>query len=141
MKKKIIIIGLIVVVIALGFLRDYLFVSMNHIIESGGDVHGNLSMQKWILTFVFSLLYLGICCTVLYLIFYSFKYVLLAFAAYSLLFLVSFFVALAGYFISSFESVYPFIRTVMGIAQSPVVLIVLIPACFLNELKIRSKKT
>ena len=135
MKKKFLIALLVAVAIAIGFLRDYVFVSINQIIEHSNDASGKLSVLKWTLTFVFSVLYLILTSTLLYVLFQSAKYIWLAVFTYVLLFAVSFSAAIGGYLISSFQNVYPFVRTVMGIAQSPVVMIILIPACFLNEQK------
>ena len=133
MKKKVFILLLVAVIIALGFLRDYIFVSINRSIESGNDIGGKLSILKWILTFVFSMVYLGFTCWLLYAVFQTKKYFWLAITVYSALFLIAFISAGAGYFFSSFKSVYPFVRTVMGITQSPVLMMVLIPSCLWNE--------
>lgn len=141
MKKKPFIIGLIAVVIALGFLRDYIFVSINEKTGQGTDDSGNLFYWKWILTFVFTLLYFVLACLFLYLLFRKKKYIWLTVFTYAGLFAVSFIASAAGFLLSSFENGYPFVRTVMGIAQSPIVLMILIPACFINEAKISDKKS
>ena len=133
MKKKILIAALIVITIGLGFVRDHIFVSINSIIETGNDTTGNLSILKWVLTFVFSILYFINTCAVLFVVFQSKKYFRIALLSYVFLFSVAFLTAATGYFISSFANIYPFIRTIMGVAQSPVVMMVLIPACFFNE--------
>jgi len=138
MKKKLLISGLIILTVALGFLREYIFETLNHIIEAGADAGGNFSLLKWVFTFVFSILYLILTGCFLQLLFHSGKYIRLAIFVYAVLFGVSFLVLSAGYVFTSFNNVYAFTRTVMGIAQSPIVLIILIPACFLNEVIRRS---
>ncbi|MEK6616916.1 MAG: hypothetical protein AABZ32_12560 [Bacteroidota bacterium] len=133
MKKKSVIIILIITTIVAGFVRDYIFVSINEKTGQGTAGSGNLFYWKWILTFMFALLYLVLTCLFLYLFFRKKKYIRLTVFVYAGLFTVSLLTAGTGSFISSFEKVYPFIRTVMGIAQSPVVMMILISACLLNE--------
>jgi hypothetical protein len=130
MNKKFLIGALVIATISLGFFRDYIFISINRSIESG--VGGNLPVLKWILTFLFSLLYLLLSGLFLYLLFNSKKYITIAIVLYGVLFCISIIVALFGYFLSSFENTYHFIRTVMGVAQSPIVMMVLIAACYLD---------
>ncbi len=137
MKRKIVIIGLTAVVIALGFLRDYIFVSINEKTGQGPGGMGELFFWKWPLTIGFASLYFVLTCLFLHLLFAQKKYIRLAVFAYAVLFAVSFIVTAGGYLISSFENVYPFIRTVMGIAQSPIVMMILIPACYFNEVLLK----
>lgn len=138
MKKKIIIAILIVLTIVFGFLRDYIFVSLNRFIEAGMDADGKLALLKWVLTALFSLLYLGITGAFLWFLFKERKYILIAVFSYLFLFLVAGISAVFGYFFTTFESVYPFIRAVLGVAQSPVVGMVLIPVCFLDKKLVRN---
>lgn len=133
MKKKLIIAGLILVTILMGFLRDGIFVSLNKLIESGSDVGPNMVKLKWGLTVLFSVMYLLFTGGTLQVLFGERKYLLIALFCYAALFAVAALAGAVGYFFSSFEGVYPFIRAVLGVAQSPVVMIVLIPACFLNS--------
>ena len=133
MKKKIFIALLVVVVIAVGFLRDYIFVSINEKTGQGPGGIGGLFFWKWTLTIGFASLYFALTCLFLHLLFAQKKYIRLAVFVYVILFAVAFIVAAAGSLISSFENVYPFVRTVMGIAQSPIVMMILIAACLLNE--------
>ena len=140
MKRKVLIAALIITAVALGFLRDHIFVSINHSIESGNDAGGKLSMLKWILTILFSGLYLLHTVAMLYVLFRSKKYIRISLFCYSFLFSVSFLAGAGGYFISSFEMVYPFIRMLMGVAQSPVVLMILVPACFFDQILVSNKR-
>lgn len=131
-NKSLIIILLIITTIILGYFRGYIFVSINAMIETGNAGAYLLSL-KWLLTFVFSILYFLLTYIFLVVIFRSQKYLWLSAGVYVFLFTVSFFAAVIGKFITSFENVYPFVRSVIEIAQSPIVLMILIPACFINE--------
>lgn len=140
LKKKILLVLLLIVAVALGYLRDYIFVSINEKTGQGPNGSGELFIWKWPLTFAFALGYFALTCFLLHLIFAKKKYIYLVSAVYLFLFSVSFLVSGAGYFFSSFEKVYPFIRTVMGIAQSPNVMMILIAACYFNERILANKK-
>jgi len=133
MKKKLFVVVLIALIVSMGFLRDYIFVSLNRFIEAGSDVDGKLFLLKWVLTFIFSLLYLGITCVFLYILFQTQQYTRIAVFSYALLFAAALSSASAGYFFSSFEAVYPFVRQILGVAQSPIVMMILVPFCLLNE--------
>ena len=133
MKKKILVVSLVVLMVGLGFVRDHIFVSLNQVIGSGGDSGGKLSMLKWVLTIAFSVFYFINTSALLFALFQSKTYIRIAGFSYVFLFAVSFLAALAGFMMSSFENVYHFVRMVMGIAQSPVVAMLLVPASWLNE--------
>lgn len=136
MKKNIFIIALLTILtIALGFLRDHVFVTINQLIESGNDSHDHLMILKWGLTFFCSTLYLGITSVFLFLIFHSRKYAGVAVVVYLLIFLIALLVGLVGFLTTSFWNVYPLVRSILGIAQSPIVLMILIPACYINEIQ------
>lgn len=132
MRRKFFIAILIVVAIATGFFRDHVFVVINNAIDTGSDEAKNLSMLKWGLTALFSLLYLSISGLLVYLLFRSKRYVWVTIISYCILFLIAFLAALSGYVFSSFEEVYPFVRRIMGVAQSPVPMMVVIVACYFN---------
>jgi len=168
MKKKFFIAALIVIIISMGFLRDYIFVTLNNFIEAGTDGNGKLFLLKWVLTILFSLLYFLSTCVFLYVLFGTGKsadanalqslsadsspltksrhthryrqYIWVAAFSYALLFVLALLLGVAGYFFSSFDGVYPLIRNILGIAQSPIVTMILIPFCLLNEAMATSKK-
>lgn len=135
MKKKLIISALALLTILVGFFRDHIFVSINASIEAGRDVEGKLAILKWVLTGSFCILYLGLTAAFLKVLFGNQEYLLIAVFCYVFLFVVASVAGLAGFLFSSFESVYPFIRTVLGMAQSPVVFMFLIPAFYLISRK------
>lgn len=134
MSKRSIVLLLAFAIVALGFLRDYIFVSINHQIEPDKEGGGDLFILKWVLTVIFCVIYFANTSLILFFVFRSRKYLLLVLFVYLILLVVSFFVGLTGFIISSFNDVYPFLRAVMGVAQSPVVLMVLLPFCIINEL-------
>lgn len=140
MRKKSLLPLLIIITILLGFIRDYVFVTINEKTGQGASGSGDLFYWKWILTFVFTLLYLLLTCFFLHLLFREKKYVWLGVYVYTALLAVSFIAGGAGLAFSSFEKTYPFIRTVLGIAQSPIVMMILIPVSYLNE-EIRKDQT
>lgn len=132
---------LIGIVISMGFIRDEVFTSINEKTGQGLTAADNyFFILKWVLTFAFSFAYLGLTCLILYFLFRTKKYWWFAVIVYAILFGISFFVAAAGYVFSSFQNVYPFIRILMGIAQSPIALMVLVPFFYLNERIIFSDK-
>lgn len=133
MKKKILVGSIIVLTVFLGFFRDHIFVSLNKVIESGNDTEGELSHLKWVLTALFSLLYLIDACILLFVLFENKKYIWLAIFSYALLFLIAITSVVLGSFFSSFDEVYPFVRTIMGVAQSPIVMMVLAAAGYLKS--------
>ena len=130
-KRKILIALLILAVISLGYLRDYIFVSINEITGQGPSGTGKLFIWKWPLTFAFAVAYLAITVLFLRILFSEKKYIQIALLIYAFLFSVAFIVSASGYVFFSFEKVYPFVRTIMGVAQSPIVLMILIPFCLL----------
>ena len=132
LKTKIQLAVLVVLTIALGFLRDYEFVYLNQTIRAGNDAGGGPLILKWILTLLFSAIYFLITYGFLRLIFSSEKHLLLSALSYGLLLFVALAAAAAGYFLSSFGNFYPFIRNVAGLAQSPVVAMILIAGCHLK---------
>ena len=138
-KRFLFIFLLILITVALGFARDYVFVSINHSIESGNDTNGHLLILKWALTFFCSILYMAITCVFLFLIFQLPKYVWIAIVVYCSIFIAAILIGAVGHFTISFGRVYPFIRTILGILQSPIVLMILVSASFLDQKKILNK--
>jgi len=137
MNKKIVFVVLLVITtVILGFLRDHIFVSINHLIESGNDANGHFLILKWILTGFCSILYMCITCVFLFLLFNSRKYVRVAIAVYVLIFVVALLIGGFGFATVSFGKVYLLVRALLGIAQSPVILMILIPACYISEKKV-----
>lgn len=129
MKKPISILFLVLVTIFLGFYRDAVFIPINEDIKNGAD----LNTLKWILTGIFTVVYLAITIVFLLILYKSKKYALIAVVVYAFILMVSFLISLVGYVFFSFQAVYPFIRTIMGVAQSPVIAMVLIAICYIDK--------
>jgi len=131
--RKIIFLSLLAIaIVVLGFFREHVFVGINRDnISAIGSSYSGLS--KWILTFVFIIIFLLATFLFLYLLFESRRYALLSVYVYLFLLGVSAIVSLAGMAFSSFENVYPFVRALAGIMQSPLVLVILIPFCLIAD--------
>lgn len=144
-NKILIVISIVIFLILIGLLRIFLFVNINNqlkenlqdptffyenkielISEFSND---QLITLKWFLTIAFTLFYLGISCLVANYFFQERIFIKITAVVYLLIVLISFFVMAGGYFYSDISgSAYQFSRYLMGIAQSPLVLMILIPA-------------
>jgi len=151
-NRNLLVFTAIVSLIIIGFLRDFIFVNINNQLKlnSGHDVEifkvsdcmsfvrfisdDRLIRIKWILTLLFMVIYMAISCYAVWIIFRD--YVRITIVAFIVLFLLSFIAMAVGYCCNAFkEDAYKFSRYLMGMAQSPVVLMVLVPAFILNERK------
>lgn len=144
--KNIYLVLILLTLVFFGFLRDFIFVNINgqlhityyhseqvgisplmHFIEKLS--HPQLMMIKWSLTIIFSIIYLTIACFTIYIIFREKKYIKLTIFSYLIVFSISFIFMLSGYIFSSWnQRAYEFARYLMGMAQSPVIIMILIPA-------------
>ncbi len=96
--------------------------------------YGTLINIKWGLTLVFSVVYLFISVITIKLVFNNKKYVRLAVATYIGITLISgFFIGFGHLFHPHSEKMYSLARYLMGMVQSPVLLMILIPAFMLNK--------
>lgn len=126
-RRKVILLSfLAIVIIILGFFREYIFTGIN-----SGSFLKNSDQIKWFLTLAFIVIFLSITFLFLKLSFENKKYAWLSVYVYLFLFCVSVIAALAGITFFSFEKVYPFVRVLAGIMQSPLVLVILIPFCLI----------
>lgn len=142
--KGFIIFLILVFLILLGLFRIYLFVNINNQLKE--NLHaptflyknqielirhldsGRLVILKWALTIVFTLVYLGISCWTVKWFFHEWIFVRITLVVFFLMVLISFFVMMLGYFYPGIAGeAYQFSRYLMGIAQSPLVLMILIP--------------
>lgn len=129
MRKYLIITLLILITIAVGFIRDAVFIPINASIKEGADT----GILKWVLTLLFTAIYLIITLLFLWILYRSVKYILIAISVYLLILVVSLLILTVGYFFSSFQAVYPLVRAIMGIAQSPVIIMVLIAIGYMGK--------
>lgn len=132
----------LVVIIALGFLRDFIFVNINYIIDrlfynlevyyyhsfydflEPLDIAGLMTL-KWVLTFIFTLINLGLSVIILKQLFVQPKTPLqLIYFGYMVMFLVAGLFFIFGK-VSDFTDLgYTLARRFMGVLQSPVPLMI-----------------
>lgn len=134
----------------LGYYRDFLFRTMNSILQAKDYEavytvptsliflsqfdYTTLLALKWVFTLVFSLIYLVVALITLKIIFNKKKYNYIAIGLYAFITIVSALFIFAGYAFSGIsDTMYEFARYLMGMAQSPVILMILIPAFKLSE--------
>ncbi len=147
------IVAILCSLLILGYYRDFLFKTINGLLKAWYfDVdyvmppslsflenyqYETLLNLKWILTLLFSILYLIVALTAVKTLFKERKYLLITVAAYISITLFSCtFMAIGYFFHSTSEKMYEFARYFMGMAQSPVILMILIPAFKIAEKEI-----
>lgn len=158
-KRNIFIILITCILLSLGYYRDFVFVNINALLKAR-DFRMDYSMPssleffnnygyntlvkiKWLLTLLFSGFYLILSSFAISLLFNNKKYLNITIAVYIIVTIVS------GLFIASgliFETIgskmYDFSRYLMGMLQSPIILMILIPTFKLlgNELQEKNSK-
>ena len=135
---------MICIILLAGFYRDFIFRAINALLQAwdhdmtytmpGGFrfleswQYSTVVNFKWLLTLLFSALYLLIAIIVVRYAFHNKKFIRITIAAYIGIILVSALFIITGMLLkSSAEKMYEFARYFMGMAQSPIVLMVLIP--------------
>ena len=136
--------------ILLGYLRDSIFKSINALLRAWdldqdyflppflsfleNYEYETLENLKWLLTLLFCLLYLIITILAIKLFFNNSKYIKIAAFTYVGIIVISAIFILIGYIFNSTSlKMYEFARYLMGMAQSPIVLMILIPTFKLSE--------
>jgi len=128
-------------VVALGFLRDYLFYNINWIYLTLVNGRANsartefyflldwkpqeIIQLKWFLTILFYGLFAGLTCFFIYHYFRKKEYLKISVFLYLGIFLLSGILYSLGYITGLNKELYPIIRTLMGVAQSFMPLMVL----------------
>lgn len=152
-KTRGLLVLLVGAMVALGFVRDFIFVNLNYQLSfvyyekersfthSFFDFLNNYSYSqlyysKWWLTGIFALLNILLCLVLVYLLFKSKRKVKVAGLILSGLVVLAFIGYAAGYLTGSTDTAYRFARTIMGALQSPLPALFLIPG-FLLERKMR----
>lgn len=139
--------GLILGIIALGFLREYVFVSMNEQLfalwnDKESRITGFITIIKslsyyqlyyfkWFLTALFSGLFYGWSLLILKRLFHDYHWKELG-VVYLLLIGIAIITMLIGWPFGKLNESYIIARFFMGIAQSPLPLMLMIPAIFLR---------
>jgi hypothetical protein len=133
-----------------GYFRETTFKSINALLQAW-DADFDYSMPfyleftktleydivvylKWLLTLLFTLAYLGISLYTIKVIFNNKVFLKITLVSYIILISISGLLMLTGLVLSQFsDKMYEFARYFMGIAQSPLVLMILIPVFKISE--------
>lgn len=150
-SKKIIYLILIgCIIVGLGYYRDFVFKNLNALIQSQEftfdfsmpyslsffeNVEASTLIKiKWLLTFICAILYLTLSILSIQLLFKNKTYLWIVIWTYLILAFISAVFMLTGFFFPGISgNMYLFSRYLMGIAQSPLVLMILIPAFKISE--------
>lgn len=144
-KKYAFLLLLILALLFLGYYRDFVFRTINSMLQARDyDVdysppssmefledfsYKSLINMKWVLTVVFSLCYLLLALLTLKILFNNRKYRTVTIGVYLSITLVSGMFMLCGLlFVGTSARMYEFARYLMGMLQSPIILMILIPA-------------
>lgn len=139
-----------ILVILTGYLRDSVFKTINALLRSWdleqdyylppflsfleNYEYDTLLNLKWQLTLLFSILYLILSLFAIKLVFKNRKYMTITILTYVGIIILSAVFTTIGYlFEGTSEKMYEFARYLMGMAQSPIVLMILIPTFKLSE--------
>lgn len=134
----------------LGYFRDSVFKTINALLRAWdldqdyflprylsfleNFEYETLINLKWVLTLFFCFLYLFLSIFVIKLLFYSKKHQKITFFTYFAIIIFSaFFILIGLVWQSTSEKMYEFARYLMGMAQSPIILMILIPTFKLLE--------
>lgn len=149
MKRKLTLAGLFIGIVLLGFIREFYFLNINakidfisgsyptdyahsHVAFLNDWTIGAMMNLKWVLTVLFSLLFLGFTVLILRTWYSTWHYSRYAVIAYAIIFAVSGVFYLGGRWVDP-EQGYHFARTFMGFAQSPIPVMILLVAIRLKE--------
>lgn len=151
LKTKLQLVFLLLLFVACGFFRDFVFLNVDeqsriayyhdtdsHLAHSMKFLerfsYETLYYMKWALTLFFSLLFMGLSLLVIRLFHTRADYLRWTLLAYSSLFVLAALFFGGGYLIHQWEKGYVFARFLMGLAQGPVPLMVLLTGFRLLEL-------
>jgi hypothetical protein len=149
-KKTLYIALIIIVLLIIGFYREFVFKNINALIQAidadmdyempsslnflSGYQYQTLINIKWVLTIVFAALYLIISMITIKVIFDNQKFRKITMMVFLAVTLLSGIFILLGFLIKSRnDNMYEIARFLMGILQSPIILMLLIPAFKLAE--------
>ena len=150
LKKKILFLLIICILLFLGYYRDFVFKNINALLKAW-DFNMDYSMPlslgflknynydmlvniKWLLTLLFSLIYMSVAIITINLFFKNRNYIKITIAVYIGITILSGLFIAVGYLVEgSSEKMYEFARYLMGMLQSPIILMILIPAFKLSE--------
>jgi hypothetical protein len=140
---------IIALLLLTGYCRDFVFKSINALLQawdSDKDYYLPASMRfiesydydtildiKWLLTFLFSAVYLAIALLTIRVLFRNRRFLKITIVAYTGIVVLSGIFMLFGQLFRSPDKMYEFARYFMGIAQSPLVLMILLPLFKISE--------
>jgi len=156
-KKILHLSSIAVLLLFLSFYRDYVFRSINALLMAWDynmdyPIHPSLSFLKnweyssivnfkWLLTILFSLLFLLLLLWTVKIVFNNKKYRNTSIATYiGIIVLASLFMLIGYIFTATAERMYEFARFIMGMAQSPLILMILVPTFLFAEKQKRVKR-
>jgi hypothetical protein len=143
-RKYLILVLIIILILFLGYYRDFVFKTINAIIQATSlqvpyaapaslafllnYTMGELLMIKWALTLVFTMLYFVVALFTVHITFHNKKFNRITIGAYVVIMLLSAIITATGKLLPGIsEKTYEFSRYLMGMAQSPIILMILIP--------------
>jgi len=150
--KSVFLIALVIATISLGFYRDFVFKSINALLKAKdfeatftlpsslsffqNMEYNTLGTTKWILTLICALLFLIISVFFIKILFVNKNYIKYTIWSYILITTLSFLIIALGFlFKKHFQDFYSVSRYLMGIVQSPILLMILIPAFKIAEVQ------
>ncbi len=136
--------GIVAFMFLMGLKRDFIFVSINKILQNILSIqsHGLSPLKasivsftylalyslKWYLTIACAFIYLFFGCLSIYILFRKTAYIYWMLVFFASVFLFAFLFILIGSLSGNYSICYVFARKLMGLAQSPALLMILIPA-------------
>ncbi|MCH8902751.1 MAG: hypothetical protein IIA45_02395 [Bacteroidetes bacterium] len=135
----------ILTLFGLGFLRDIIFLDLNYFLTNiygtnqhsfiGGSsldiksaVYNSVFIAKWIWTLLFSFFYLVLACAAIFLVFRKSIYVKFTALLFVAIFLFSAVITLISAYLGFYEQGFTVARRLMEFIQSPIMVMILIPA-------------
>ena len=141
MSKKTKLIILVILIISLGFLRDYFFMNINWIYlnlttgrqnQALDEFHfllnwsvGEIELLKWVLTLLFTFLFFLFTYQIIKLSFNTKLYNRITIGTFAALFVASGGFFVIGHLVRQADTMYGIVRTLMGLAQSFMPLMIL----------------
>ena len=150
LRKGIYILIIILLLVVIGFWRDFVFKTINALLRAWdldqefqlpaflsflNDLEYDTIVNiKWLLTLAVSIIYLTIALITIRILFIHKKYLkITAFTYAGLIVISAIFISVGFVRPSMSEKMYEFARYLMGMAQSPIILMLLIPAFKLSD--------
>jgi hypothetical protein len=144
-SKILLLVLLGLVFLASGFFRDFVFLNVNeqtrvtyyHACDSSLNPafrsisswsYNRLYFLKWALTFLFSFLFMGLTMAFIRIVFTETRYLRLVALSYAVLIILAGLFFFGGWLAGHSEDSYRIARFLMGMAQGPIVLMILLPA-------------